>query len=197
MATGKIRVDIGITNPHPRGYFCARTRARNPPRAALRARTRYPRAWFARRHARTPARRRRGRRRWPTRSLGAGRRWRPAEPLSLRRSHLADLRRHRAREGVWARTTVLSEGATAFPALDSWPPSLPWIHATVLSERGREPGPATLLAPAPAAACSGRGRPTMDPHRAALVGAGPPWIRAAGDSCREARAHRPPPLLWI
>jgi len=52
MATGKIRAGIEITNPHPRQYICARARARHPPRAALCARARYPRACFARGHAR-------------------------------------------------------------------------------------------------------------------------------------------------
>jgi len=56
MATGKIRADIGIANPHPRQDICAHARARPPPRAALCARARYPRACFARGHTRIPAR---------------------------------------------------------------------------------------------------------------------------------------------
>ena len=58
MATGEIRAGIGITNPHPRQYIYARARARarHPPRAALCARTRYPRACFACGHARIAAR---------------------------------------------------------------------------------------------------------------------------------------------
>jgi len=31
---GEIPADTGITNPHPREYFCARARARHPSRAA-------------------------------------------------------------------------------------------------------------------------------------------------------------------
>ena len=73
-----------------------------------------------------------------------------------------DPRRHRAREGVWAHAAMLSDSVAAFPALDPRPPSLPWIHAAVLSERGREGA--------------------MDPHRRRWWG---PWIRVAGDSCRE------------
>jgi len=33
MATGKIRADIGLINPHPQAKIRARTRARNPLRA--------------------------------------------------------------------------------------------------------------------------------------------------------------------
>jgi hypothetical protein len=54
MATGKIRADTGIMNPCPREKIHARARARHPSRAALRARAHYPRACFARGHARIP-----------------------------------------------------------------------------------------------------------------------------------------------
>ena len=76
-----------------------------------------------------------------------------------------DPRRHRAREGVWAHAAMLSDSVAAFPALDPRPPSLPWIHAAVLSERGTKLDPTTPLAPALAAASAG--------------GVAPPWIRNA------------------
>jgi hypothetical protein len=194
---GKIRADIGITSPHPRGYFCARTHARNSPQAALRARTRYPRACFTRGHARTAARRRQGRQRWPTRSLGAGRRWRPAEPLSLRRSHLARSApplseggspgpHHRAERG---RDCLPCPRSTAtFSALD------PRHHAEQTRERAGSGHPART-----GAGCRllRWGSPHHGSTPPALVGADPPWICTVGDSCHEARAHRPLPLLWI
>jgi len=93
-------------------------------------------------------------------------------------------RHHRAREGVWARAAVLSDGVAAFPALDLWPPSLPWIHATVLSERGRELDPATPLAPALAAASAGGGR-WWGPARPGSV--------SRETAVARTRARRPPP----
>ena len=43
MATGKIRADTDLIDPHPRVKTRARTRARNPPRVQNDTRTRYPR----------------------------------------------------------------------------------------------------------------------------------------------------------